>query len=60
MEFKPGVSMRVQVADDLRRRIQTGEWKANDRLPGVFKLCDEYGCSMEVVRQAERILVGEG
>lgn len=60
MEFKPGVSMRVQVADDLRRRIQAGEWKAGDRLPGVVKLCEEYGCCMEVVRRAEWILAGEG
>lgn len=60
MEFKPGVSKRQQVADDMRRRIQSGEWKKGKVLDGVFDLADQYGCSMEVVRQAEHLLAEEG
>jgi DNA-binding GntR family transcriptional regulator len=60
MEFKPGISKRHQVAADMRRRIESDEWPRGMALSGVFELGREYGCSMEVVRQAEHILAGQG
>jgi DNA-binding GntR family transcriptional regulator len=44
----------------MRRRIESGKWPKGMALRGVFELAQEYGCSMEVVRQAEHILADQG
>jgi DNA-binding GntR family transcriptional regulator len=44
----------VQVADDIQRRITTGEFSV--RLPGERSLADEYGVAYTTVRHAFDIL----
>ena len=51
---------RQKVAEDLRRRIQSGEFKIGDALPGVADLARYYGCSWEVAHRAVWILHGQG
>lgn len=48
------------VAADLRRRIQAGEWAADDPLPPVGGLAAHYGVSRSTVTRAMRVLAGEG
>ncbi|MHB1594532.1 MAG: winged helix-turn-helix domain-containing protein [Streptosporangiaceae bacterium] len=60
MEFKPGTSKRNQVAEHMRGLIESGEWQPGSIVKGVFELADEFGCSMEVVRQAEHMLADQG
>jgi DNA-binding GntR family transcriptional regulator len=47
-----------QVTDDLRRRIQAGEWTG--RLPGEKTLAQEYGVAVNTVRKAMAALRNEG
>jgi DNA-binding GntR family transcriptional regulator len=60
VEFGPGRPKYVQVADDMRRRIASGEWRIGQTLPDLLDLEKEYGCSFGTVRAGEQILVGEG
>lgn len=46
-----------QIADDIRNKIQKGEWKAGDALPTEARLREMYSVSRVTVRQAIRLLV---
>jgi GntR family transcriptional regulator len=46
-----------QVAQDLRRRIEHGEWRTGDRIAPEVVLATEYGVSRVTVRQALAELV---
>lgn len=46
-----------QIALDLRRRIVSGEWRANQRIAPELELASEYGVSRVTVRQALAELV---
>jgi len=50
----------VSVADDLRRRIQSGELKSGERLPSQPTLAKQYGVSLTTFRTALSLLVNEG
>jgi DNA-binding GntR family transcriptional regulator len=54
------MTKRQQVAEELRRRIADGAWNVGEPLPGVGKLAREYGCSVEVARQAIHLLADWG
>lgn len=41
-----------QVAQDVRRRIESGEWQTGERIAGEVVLAREYGVSRVTVRQA--------
>lgn len=49
-----------EVADDLRSRIQNGEWLPGDRIPTTTELVERYGRSRETVRAAVDVLAREG
>jgi len=49
-----------RIADDLRKRIHAGEWKAGDRLPAHTALEAEFGVSLNTVRNALELLAAEG
>lgn len=59
MEYRSGIPMYMQVADDMRRKISVGEWPTGYQLPGLQILADEYKCSWGTVRNAQQVLVGE-
>ncbi len=48
----------AQVSEDLRRRINAGEFE--DGLPGEHELTDQYGVSRHTIREALRVLRVEG
>ncbi len=50
----------IQVANDLRERLQAGEWHPGDQLPGEMALCQAYAVSRPVIRQALNQLLHEG
>jgi GntR family transcriptional regulator len=50
----------VQIADDLRKQIDSGELKAHDRLPSTRALADTYGVAQMTIHHALRILKDEG
>ncbi|WP_078629377.1 winged helix-turn-helix domain-containing protein [Streptomyces sp. 142MFCol3.1] len=55
---RPHVSHH-EVADELRRRIRSGQLRAGQRMPTQAKLADEFGVERAAVRQALRILQSE-
>ncbi|WP_432175733.1 winged helix-turn-helix domain-containing protein [Streptomyces sp. Tue6028] len=55
---RPHASHR-EVADELRRRIRSGQLRAGQRMPTQAKLADEFGVERAAVRQALRILQSE-
>ncbi|MDH6677213.1 DNA-binding FadR family transcriptional regulator [Rhodococcus sp. LBL1] len=49
-----------QVADQLRRRLQAGEWEIGSKLPGETTLAAELGVGRSTIREALRMLAGQG
>lgn len=50
----------LQVADDLRTRIQSGEWAVGEKLPGRSVLADHYQVGANVIQRATERLTIEG
>lgn len=53
-------SSYLRVAADLRRRIEAGELTPGAQLPARHELAAEYGVAQGVIREATRLLAGEG
>lgn len=49
-----------QIADDLRRRLDAGEWASGDRFPGTVALSAEYEVAQSSVQKAVVQLRTEG
>ncbi|OQQ33854.1 GntR family transcriptional regulator [Prescottella equi] len=49
-----------QAADQLRRRLQAGEWEVGTKLPGETTLAAELGVGRSTIREALRMLAGQG
>lgn len=49
-----------QAADQLRRRLQAGEWAIGAKLPGETTLATELGVGRSTIREALRMLAGQG
>lgn len=49
-----------EIADDLRRRMLQGEYRAGERLPGENLLAVDYGVSRGVIRNALAALKRRG
>jgi GntR family transcriptional regulator len=47
----------LQIADDLRQRIESGEFAPNAPVPTEGELGDEYDASRNTIREAVRVLV---
>jgi GntR family transcriptional regulator len=52
--------LQVRVADDIRLKIEQGEWAPGTKLPTFDALADQYGCSLAVVRKAVDLLKQQG
>jgi GntR family transcriptional regulator len=50
----------AQVKEALRMHIEQGDWKPGHQLPGELELCEMFGVSRTVVRQALTELVYDG
>ncbi|GGO98222.1 GntR family transcriptional regulator [Wenjunlia tyrosinilytica] len=50
----------LEVAEQIRRRIETGELVAGDRLPGRAELAAQYDTTDAVARRAVQLLITEG
>jgi GntR family transcriptional regulator len=60
IDFDSPIPFYIQLMDALRARITQGDWQPGDQLPVEYALCDIYGVSRTVVRQALRELELEG
>ncbi len=53
-------SLQVRIADDIRAKIETGEYAPGQQLPTYDDLTDQYLCSLAVVRKAVDLLKQQG
>lgn len=60
IDFNSPIPFYIQLMDALREDISRGKRQPGDQLPGEHALCDTYGVSRTVVRQALRELELEG
>jgi len=56
----PEIPLPVRVADDIRHRIQAGEFRVGQKLPSERQLADQSDVSRQVVRQAIADLSRQG
>ncbi|MBF9131865.1 winged helix-turn-helix transcriptional regulator [Plantactinospora sp. S1510] len=56
----PRISDRQRIAQDIRDKITSGEYKPGDKLPSLRELIAIYDVSAEPVRSALLILQAEG
>lgn len=60
INFESRIPYYIQLMDILKEKIQSGEWTSGAQIPGEQDLCELYGVSRTVVRQALRELELEG
>ncbi|WP_405955582.1 GntR family transcriptional regulator [Streptomyces phaeochromogenes] len=49
-----------RIAEELRRQIESGEWRPGDKLPSERALAETYGAARNTAREAIRILAEQG
>ncbi|MGW6695572.1 GntR family transcriptional regulator [Rhodococcus sp. NPDC054953] len=49
-----------QIADDLRRRIESGEIPPGRRIPSMVELEQQWGVARDTLRKATQVLKNEG
>lgn len=54
------VPMYQQMVDDIKKKIQSGEWKENERIMSEAELEEAYSVSRITVRKAIKVLAEEG
>ncbi|MFH9571613.1 GntR family transcriptional regulator [Streptomyces sp. NPDC017454] len=60
MNLDRAVPVWPQVAADLRRRLDAGEWQPGERFPGTVTLAAECGVTQSTVQKAVVALREEG
>jgi DNA-binding GntR family transcriptional regulator len=60
INFDSHIPYYIQLIEILKEKIQLGKWVAGDQIPGEQDLCELYGVSRTVVRQALRELELDG
>lgn len=60
INFESRIPYYIQLMDILKEKVQLGNWVPGDQIPGEQDLCELYGVSRTVVRQALRELEFEG
>src|SRR3954465_3087111 len=59
-DFTDARPLQVRVADDIRIRIEQGEYAPGARLPTLDQLAEQHRCSLAVVRKAVDLLKQQG
>ena len=60
INFESHIPYYIQLMDILKEKVQSGTWAPGDQIPGEQDLCELYGVSRTVVRQALLELELEG
>jgi len=59
-DFRQPRNISAQIVDTIGRRIIAGQYEAGGRLPIEAALCNEFGVSRSVLREAIKILMSKG
>ena len=60
IDFSSHIPYYIQLIEALKEKIRSGMWQPGDQIPSEPDLCDAYGVSRTVVRQALREIELEG
>jgi GntR family transcriptional regulator len=60
IDYDSAIPYYVQVRRSLQDKIEQGEWQPGEQLPGDMELCEMFGVSRTVIRQALSEMVHEG
>ncbi|MGI5274896.1 winged helix-turn-helix domain-containing protein [Nonomuraea sp. CA-218870] len=60
MEIRPNAYMWRQVADEIKRRIEAGQYSPGMPIPAERRLAEELGLSIKTIRRAVAELRDEG
>jgi GntR family transcriptional regulator len=60
INFERHIPYYIQLRDLLKEQIYQKKWQPGDQIPGEQELCELYGVSRTVVRQALSELEAEG
>ncbi|MFI6180799.1 GntR family transcriptional regulator [Nonomuraea sp. NPDC051191] len=60
LEWKPGIPRWVQVYDDLKGKIESGELAPGDQVPSVLRLQQLYGIATATGQKVHRALRKDG
>ncbi|HEV8558731.1 MAG TPA: GntR family transcriptional regulator [Actinophytocola sp.] len=52
--------LQIRVVDELRRRIEVGDYRPGQQLPTLDELADQFSCSLAVTRRAVDLLKQQG
>ncbi|WP_116246296.1 winged helix-turn-helix domain-containing protein [Nocardiopsis sp. FIRDI 009] len=52
MQWQEGVPRWTQIADELERRIRSGEYAAGERVPSVMRIQDEFKVASATAQKA--------
>lgn len=58
--LSPDEPLHVRLSADVKRRLESGEWKAGEQLPTEHSFSAEYGVSRATVRMALKLLESNG
>lgn len=58
--FTDARPLQVRVADDIRMKIETGEYAPGQQLPTLDQLADQHRCSLAAIRKAIDLLKQQG
>jgi DNA-binding FadR family transcriptional regulator len=59
MQFQPR-NINAQLVDTIGRRILSGHYQVGEKLPIESELCEEFGVSRPIVREAVKMLMAKG
>lgn len=54
------ITRDIYIADEIRYRIETGEYKPHDKIPSERKLCEFFHAQRKTIRLALKLLLDEG
>lgn len=60
IDYESHIPYYIQLLESLKEKISNGEWKPGDQFPSESELCETYGISRTVVRQALKGMELEG
>lgn len=60
MEFSQPRSIYQQIADQIKNRIYSGEWKEGERIPSVREMAASTGVNPNTVTRSYQSLTGNG
>jgi GntR family transcriptional regulator len=60
IDFNSNIPYYIQLVEVLKDRLRSSELNPGDKLPGEFELCEQFGISRTVVRQALQELEQDG